>query len=82
MLFCLIFSYFVVDHANNSDTKWWNSEKDQAGCIDFTNPSASEWFETRLKQLQEEAGIDSFKFDAGETGWSPNVSEAEFISIF
>lgn len=40
--------------------------------IDFTNPAAVEWWVSRLKLLQE-LGIDSFKFDAGETSWLPQV---------
>lgn len=43
-----------------------------AAVIDFTNPAAVEWWVSRLKLLQE-LGIDSFKFDAGETSWLPQV---------
>lgn len=31
----------------------------------------AEWFSDKLKVLQESAGIDSFKFDAGESSWAP-----------
>lgn len=63
----------VTNYEGNPDTQWWNSVKDEAAYIDFTKPAATEWYINRLKRLQEDAGIDSFKFDAGETSWSPQV---------
>lgn len=68
--------YFVLNHNGNPDTQWWNSKKDEAAYIDFTKPEAAEWFVTRLKKLQQEAGIDSFKFDAGESSW---ITVSKFI---
>lgn len=59
------------DFNNSTDTEWWNSERGQAAYIDFTNPKAVKWFTDRLRHLQAITGIDSFKFDAGETSWSP-----------
>ena len=44
-----------------------------AVAIDFTNQKAVDWWIGRLKKLQE-LGIDSFKFDAGEGSWLPQVS--------
>lgn len=32
----------------------------------------AKWFSDKLKALQISAGIDSFKFDAGEASWSPS----------
>ncbi|XP_062553949.1 myogenesis-regulating glycosidase-like isoform X2 [Armigeres subalbatus] len=61
--------YLVTDHNGNSDHWWWNSEMNQSASIDFTNPDAAEWFTRRLLNIQELYGIDSFKFDAGETDW-------------
>lgn len=55
---------------NNSDTTWWNSLTNQAAYIDFTKPAVAKWFSDRLKDLQNSSGIDSFKFDAGETSWT------------
>lgn len=63
----------VLDHDNNSDTEWWNSEKRQSAYIDFTKSAAADWYVARLNKLKNEAGIDSFKFDAGETSWLPKV---------
>ncbi|XP_055607370.1 myogenesis-regulating glycosidase [Uranotaenia lowii] len=63
--------YFVADHTGNVDTQWWNSNTGQAAYIDFTKPEVAEWFSKRLKNVLEVSGIDSFKFDAGESSWSP-----------
>lgn len=71
----------MVDHRNNSDTTWWNSAINQTGQIDFTNPAAAAWYSDRLKSLQKSAGIDSFKFDAGETSWAPPVGRNRSCSF-
>ena len=42
---------------------WWNGF---SACYDFTNPDATAYFVAQLKQLQDEYGIDGFKFDAGD----------------
>jgi myogenesis-regulating glycosidase len=44
---------------------------DQAAHLDFTNPSALSLFRQRLEFIQENFGIDTFKFDAGETNYYP-----------
>ncbi len=43
---------------------WWRGT---AGLLDITNPDAVEWFFNRLSHL----GLDSFKFDAGESYFLP-----------
>lgn len=63
--------YLVADYNGNTDTKWWNSKPNDAAYIDFTKSEVRDWFSRRLKRLQTEDGIDSFKFDAGETSWTP-----------
>jgi len=40
----------------------------------MTNPEATKWWTDRLRKLQEETGLDSFKFDAGEAVWLPASS--------
>ncbi|XP_014212856.1 myogenesis-regulating glycosidase-like [Copidosoma floridanum] len=61
-------NYFVRNETGNVETSWWQGP--HAAAIDFTNPKAVEWWVGRLKKLQA-LGIDSFKFDAGETSWLP-----------
>ncbi|XP_015519680.2 myogenesis-regulating glycosidase [Neodiprion lecontei] len=61
--------YFVKDESGNMLTTWWRGEN--ASLIDFTNEDAVTWFSARLTALKESAGIDSFKFDAGEASWAP-----------
>lgn len=43
--------------------RWWNTAPVVA--LDVTNPEAVAWFVHRLRSLQQETGIDGFKFDAG-----------------
>lgn len=45
---------------------WWDGV---GGIVDFSTITTGNWFVDRLKHLQKETKIDSFKFDAGEVGW-------------
>uniref|UniRef100_A0A182JJV8 Glycoside hydrolase family 31 N-terminal domain-containing protein n=1 Tax=Anopheles atroparvus TaxID=41427 RepID=A0A182JJV8_ANOAO len=63
--------YLVADWTGNTDTEWWNSATGQAAYIDFTKAEVREWFSARLRAILDESGIDSFKFDAGESSWTP-----------
>lgn len=62
---------FVADHTGNVETQWWCSGEAGAAYIDFTKTDAAEWFHNRLVALKQSAGIDSYKFDAGESSWTP-----------
>ncbi len=53
-------------------TRWWQG--DQCGVIDMTNPEATAWWSARLRKLQDDFGLDSFKFDAGEVNFLPAVA--------
>ncbi|XP_022107005.1 uncharacterized family 31 glucosidase KIAA1161-like, partial [Acanthaster planci] len=59
--------YWVTEKGKDEGVvKWWNGF---AGMLDITNPDAVEWFIARLDKLKQDTGIDSFKFDAGETNY-------------
>ena len=49
--------------------RWWGTQPVRG--IDFTNEAACEWFVRRLEKLQDEVGLDGFKFDAGEPCFLP-----------
>ncbi|XP_026811742.1 myogenesis-regulating glycosidase-like [Rhopalosiphum maidis] len=62
--------YFVNSTSNTVDSTWWNGN---GSYIDFTNPEASTWWSSALRNLLAKSGIDTFKFDAGESSWSPQL---------
>ncbi|XP_064111989.1 myogenesis-regulating glycosidase-like isoform X2 [Macrobrachium nipponense] len=62
--------HFIQDETGVTQlTSWWQGSS--AGLVDFSSPEAVRWWTHRLKVLQKSTGIDSFKFDAGETSWMP-----------
>lgn len=52
--------------------KWWNG---YSACLDLTNPATVKWLTDRLDLLQQQYGVDGFKFDAGDAHFynSPNM---------
>lgn len=42
---------------------WWNG---YSACYDLSNPAAVDHLKQQLKKLQNEYGVDGFKFDAGD----------------
>lgn len=66
--------YLVTNRTGSTDTQWWNSLTGEAAYVDFTNTAAAQWYYNRLAQLLVDTGIDSFKFDAGESSWTPSDS--------
>ena len=46
--------------------EWWNG---YSASYDFTNPEASAYFVSKLKEMQTVYGIDGFKFDAGDNAF-------------
>lgn len=67
-------SYLVLNEQGSPDSSWWNNNGSVPGYIDFTNPDAANWFSERLQNLIETYDIDTLKFDAGESSWSPQVN--------
>ncbi|GBP18687.1 Myogenesis-regulating glycosidase [Eumeta japonica] len=65
--------YFVLTEEGSPDTTWWNGNGTTAGYIDFTNADAASWWAARVQTLADLYGIDSFKFDAGESSFSPQI---------
>lgn len=58
--------YFVNSTANTVNSIWWNGV---ASYVDFTNPEAAAWWSKNLLDLLAKSGIDTLKFDAGESSW-------------
>lgn len=48
--------------------KWWNGT---SAVLDFSNPKSIGWFDSQLKRLMDDYGIDGFKFDAGDFEYYP-----------
>jgi alpha-glucosidase (family GH31 glycosyl hydrolase) len=57
--------------------KWWNGE---SALLDFTNPEAVDWFNSRLDYLQSTYAVDGFKFDAGDSSFYKGVVAAQSVS--
>ncbi len=49
--------------------RWWNGA---SAVLDLTSPAGNEWFKTELDRLQNEYGVDGFKFDAGDADYYPD----------
>lgn len=65
--------YFIKQY--NSDlpalVSWWDGAL--AAILDPTNPEAERWYLSNLDHLRYNFNISSFKFDAGEVKWLPNI---------
>lgn len=62
--------YLIKDQEGNTQTTWWDGN---AGVVDFTNPSAAQWYVDRRLTLMKNNKIDSVKMDAGESSFLPQV---------
>lgn len=65
---------------------WWNGT---SASIDFSNRQGYEWFDSQLRRLTDEFGVDGFKFDAGDFGLFPadaisagNMTAWEYCAAF
>ena len=56
--------FLVKDVSGEPSIKhWWDG---YSAVLDLTNPGAEEWLYGKLKALEEEYGVDGFKFDGGD----------------
>ncbi|XP_023942929.2 myogenesis-regulating glycosidase-like [Bicyclus anynana] len=69
--------YLVLDEAGTAAANWWNPNGSIPGLVDFTKPAAAEWWYRRVNNLIDTYGIDSIKFDAGESSFSPQIPVQE-----
>ncbi|XP_059062090.1 myogenesis-regulating glycosidase-like [Achroia grisella] len=65
--------YLIMSEYGSVETSWWNDNDTTTAYIDFTKPDARKWYTDRLDLLRSSYGIDSFKFDAGESSWTPQI---------
>ncbi|XP_041980660.1 myogenesis-regulating glycosidase-like [Aricia agestis] len=66
-------NYLVLDENETPAANWWNTNGSTPSLVDFTNPRAAEWWYQRVKNLIDTHNIDSIKFDAGESSFSPQI---------
>lgn len=65
---------FVGDGHGALLTRWWDALGPAAGLVDFSSPRASAWFRGLLLDPVRNAGIDGYKFDAGEAEFFPEAA--------
>ncbi|XP_077299263.1 myogenesis-regulating glycosidase-like [Arctopsyche grandis] len=65
--------YLITTEDGDIFTSWWNNNGSRASHFDFTNPQARSWWIKQILHLKNTYDFDSFKFDAGESGWTPQV---------
>ncbi len=67
--------WLKVDNGVPGLVSWWRGV---GGILDFTNEEAVQWFfkggDRRLSDLKQR-GVDSFKFDGGETNYLPQYAK-------
>ena len=60
---------YLIKNKNSNDPAiigWWNGK---SACYDLTNPDAYNHLLGILKGMQQEYGVDGYKFDAGDAGF-------------
>ena len=50
---------------------WWDGKT--AGLLDVSNEDAIQWYLNKTEFLRREYNVSSFKYDAGEVAWLPNM---------
>ncbi|CAB0012512.1 unnamed protein product, partial [Nesidiocoris tenuis] len=66
------------DNGTIVDTVWWNGK---GALINFLNESTTEFYTERLRKLQEDYGVDGFKFDAGEISYVYDLNQHFKIDV-
>lgn len=72
------FSLFPRYAGTIVDTVWWNGK---GALINFLNESTTEFYTERLRKLQEDYGVDGFKFDAGEISYVYDLNQHFKIDV-
>ena len=65
---------YLLRHVATGQTalaRWWQGH---GGVVDLSSADARAWWLGGLRRLQEEYGVDGFKFDAGEGNFVPPYS--------
>jgi len=59
---------YLVKDKNDKDAiiHWWNG---YSACYDMTNPNAVKHLQNELTKLQDQFGIDGYKFDGADVGY-------------
>lgn len=81
--------FLLMDNEGNEKTgwndakkplliSWWNG---YSACLDLTNPGASQWLMDKLHYLQNEYGVDGFKFDAGDPYFYNNKNLVSYKKV-
>ncbi|KAJ8714335.1 hypothetical protein PYW07_002560 [Mythimna separata] len=73
--------YLVLNEQGSPDTSWWNNNGSIPAYIDFTNPEAADWFSSRVQDIIDTYELDTIKFDAGESSWSPQIPVQKGLDI-
>lgn len=65
--------YWVTapDSSSPAFTNWWDGK--YAAILDTTNPNATAYYVEKLNYLKNTYLVDAFKFDAGESAWTPRA---------
>ena len=80
--------YWVMQNITVNDTYsylepakviWWDNQLNGSAVLDVTNPHAVDWFVGRLQKVMTDLGVDGFKFDAGETVYTPPLSDPSVV---
>ncbi len=69
--------YFIMDEKTKDVAigRWWAG---RSAMLDLTSPDGFNYYLNALKFLQDEYGVDGFKFDAGDTGHYTPPSNTSF----